>query len=141
TTGNLNGTFGGQTPGAVPAVGITQRLGEKLLEAVETEGAAVTLHVQTQLDEIETFNLLAETPKGRTDNVVMVGAHLDGVEDGAGINDNGSGSAAILETAVQLAEVNKLNNQVRFAWWGAEEHGLLGSWHYVEDLYANDPDS
>lgn len=89
-------------------------------------------------EEVETFNLFAETATGRTDNVVMVGAHLDGVPDVAGINDNGSGSAAILETAVQLAKVNKLNNQVRFAWWGAEEYGLLGSWHYVEDLYAND---
>ena len=99
----------------------------------------VTLDLQTTLETVETFNVLAETPKGRTDNVVMVGAHLDGVEEGPGINDNGSGSAAILETAVQLAKVNKLNNQVRFAWWGAEEEGLLGSTHYVDDLVANDP--
>ena len=50
----------------------------------------------------------------------MAGAHLDSVQDGAGINDNGSGSAALLETAIQMAKV-KPNNTVRFAWWGAEE--------------------
>jgi Zn-dependent M28 family amino/carboxypeptidase len=63
----------------------------------------------------------------------MAGAHLDGVQDGAGINDNGSGSAALLETAVQMAKV-KPGNKVRFAWWGAEEEGLLGSEHYVGEL-------
>ena len=86
-----------------------------------------------------TFNLIAETDTGRDDNIVMMGAHLDSVESGAGINDNGSGSASILETAVQLAKVNKLNNKVRFAWWGAEEMGLVGSTHYVNDLVANNP--
>ena len=60
----------------------------------------------------------------------MAGAHLDSVQDGAGINDNGSGSAALLETAIQMAKV-KTPNKVRFAWWGAEESGLLGSEHYV----------
>ena len=64
----------------------------------------------------------------------MLGAHLDSVADGAGINDNGSGSAAILETAVQLAASGDLANRVRFAWWGAEEIGLLGSADYVARL-------
>ena len=63
----------------------------------------------------------------------MAGAHLDSVQDGPGINDNGSGSAALLETAIQMSKV-KPNNTVRFAWWGAEESGLLGSEHYVEQL-------
>ena len=62
----------------------------------------------------------------------MAGAHLDSVQDGPGINDNGSGSAALLETAIQMAKV-KPTNKVRFAWWGAEESGLLGSEHYVAD--------
>jgi len=70
---------------------------------------------------------------------VMLGAHLDSVPEGPGINDNGSGSAAILETAVQLAASGELNNQVRFAWWGAEEVGLVGSTYYVDDLAANNP--
>jgi Zn-dependent M28 family amino/carboxypeptidase len=63
----------------------------------------------------------------------MVGAHLDSVQRGPGIQDNGSGSAAILEVALQLAKV-KPRNKLRFAWWGAEESGLLGSTAYVDGL-------
>ena len=61
----------------------------------------------------------------------MVGAHLDSVFEGPGINDNGSGSAALLEVALQMQKVRPTNT-VRFAWWGAEESGLIGS-----DLYVN----
>ena len=131
--GALNGTLGG--PGDyVPTTGVTQADGQALLRQT-----SATLDIQTVSEERRTFNVIAETDKGRDDSVVMLGAHLDGVHDGAGINDNGTGSAAILETAIQLAEANKLNNQVRFAWWGAEELGLLGSEHYVADLQENDP--
>ena len=70
----------------------------------------------------------------------MAGAHLDSVLGGNGINDNGSGSAALLETAEKMATMKKApNNRVRFAWWGAEELGLLGSEHYVADLAENRP--
>jgi Zn-dependent M28 family amino/carboxypeptidase len=87
------------------------------------------------------YNVFAESASGDDSNVVMAGAHLDSVQDGAGINDNGSGSAALLEVALQLAEeqVNPMNT-VRFAWWGAEESGLLGSEHYVESLTAEEID-
>lgn len=133
--GALNGTLGG--PGDyAPTTGVTQAAGQELLTHL---GEDATLDIQTISEERTTFNVLAETEKGRDDNVVMLGAHLDGVHDGPGINDNGSGSAGILETAVQLAKANKLNNTVRFAWWGAEELGLLGSNHYVADLQENDP--
>jgi Zn-dependent M28 family amino/carboxypeptidase len=80
-----------------------------------------------------TENVFAETTGAKGDSVVMVGAHLDSVLEGPGINDNGSGSAAILEVAQNIAKV-KTTNTVRFAWWGAEELGLLGSIHYVENL-------
>jgi Zn-dependent M28 family amino/carboxypeptidase len=80
-----------------------------------------------------TFNVLAETSHGDDSNVVMVGAHLDSVFAGPGINDNGSGSAAILEVAEQMRKVRPTNT-VRFAWWGAEESGLVGSDFYVNSL-------
>ena len=67
------------------------------------------------------------------DNVVMAGAHLDSVIEGPGINDNGSGSAALLETALMMAKL-KPENTVRFAWWAAEEQGLVGSADYVAGL-------
>ncbi len=63
----------------------------------------------------------------------MVGAHLDSVQAGPGIQDNGTGSAAILEIALQMATVKPLNT-VRFAWWGGEESGLIGSTAYVGGL-------
>jgi Zn-dependent M28 family amino/carboxypeptidase len=67
--------------------------------------------------------------------VVVVGAHLDSANTGPGINDNGSGAATILEIALQMAALDlEPSNRVRFAWWGAEEYGLLGSEHYVSHL-------
>lgn len=137
--GALNGTLGAANPAFVPTAGTTQAVGQALV-AKASQGLNLTLDLRSHEESVETFNLLAETAKGRTDNVVMLGAHLDGVPDGPGINDNGSGSAAQLEVAIQLARVNKLNNQVRFAWWGAEEEGLIGSTYYVDDLVANDPE-
>jgi Zn-dependent M28 family amino/carboxypeptidase len=78
-------------------------------------------------------NVLAELAGTDPDTVIMVGGHLDSVSSGPGIQDNGTGSAAILETAIQMANVRP-QNTVRFAWWGAEESGLLGSVAYVVGL-------
>jgi Zn-dependent M28 family amino/carboxypeptidase len=137
----LNPTLGGASPDWVPTVGISLAAGQAIIAAL-AEGAepVATYAYRAHTETFESFNVLAETRTGREDNVVMLGAHLDGVEDGPGINDNGTGSAAILETAVQLASSGPLNNKVRFAWWGAEEWGLVGSTHYVNDLVANAPE-
>ncbi|NYE20922.1 M20/M25/M40 family metallo-hydrolase [Microbacterium immunditiarum] len=122
--------IGDATGLTIPTVFVTADAGEDLNS---TPGAIVTVTVDYD-EEIRTaWNVFAETQAGNDDNVVMAGAHLDGVQDGAGINDNGSGSAALLETAIQMQKV-KPNNTVRFAWWGAEEEGLLGSEYYVENL-------
>nr|WP_286219435.1 M28 family peptidase [Paraoerskovia sediminicola] len=142
--GALNGTLGGpEDPAApyAPVVGVTQAEGQAILAALDADPSLeATLDLQTLLETKETFNITAETKKGDHDNVVMLGSHLDSVDEGAGINDNGSGSAAILETAIQLSKIKKPNNAVRFAWWGAEELGLLGSEHYVYDLVDNAPE-
>ncbi|MCE1180334.1 MAG: M28 family peptidase [Micrococcales bacterium] len=137
--GALNGTLGGINDAFVPITGVTQAEGQALLAAMAAGPVVVKFDLQKTVENRTTFNIIAETKSGRDDNVVMLGAHLDGVHDGPGINDNGSGSASILETAVQLGKVNKLNNKVRFAWWGAEELGLLGSEHWVYDKVENDP--
>ncbi|MFF1698200.1 M28 family metallopeptidase [Streptomyces sp. NPDC058257] len=85
------------------------------------------------------YNLIADWPGGDADQVVMAGSHLDSVDSGPGINDNGSGSAAILETALTVAhEKYKPTKHLRFAWWGAEELGLVGSSHYVDKLPADE---
>ncbi len=86
-----------------------------------------------------TENLLADTPTGRTDRTVVVGGHLDSVAEGPGINDNGSGTATILETALQMAELGiEPENRVRFAFWSGEEDGLIGSSYYVSQLSKKD---
>ena len=87
-------------------------------------------------------NIIADWPGGNTDNTVMIGGHLDSVPDGPGIDDNGSGSAAVLEIALTVAKTKpELKNHLRFAWWAEEELGMHGSKHYinttgVEDLSA-----
>lgn len=140
TSGDLNGTLGEPDEDFIAGVGVQQAQGQAILDALAANPALqATLQIDQMTEQVQTFNIVAETSTGTPDNVVMLGAHLDSVPEGPGINDNGSGSAAILETAVQLAQSGDLNNKVRFAWWGAEEIGLLGSAHYVDDLVANDP--
>ncbi len=128
------GTLGG--PGATaPVVGAAFDVG------VELAGGSVEVRVFVDAtSEIRTSsNVIAETPGGRDDRVVVVGAHLDSVPTGPGIQDNGSGSAAILEIALQMAALGiEPRNMVRFAWWGAEESGLLGSQFYVDNLGKRD---
>ncbi|MFI2351963.1 M28 family metallopeptidase [Streptomyces sp. NPDC019443] len=81
------------------------------------------------------YNLIADWPGGDANSVVMAGAHLDSVTSGAGINDNGSGSAGILETALAVSRAQlKPTKHLRFGWWGAEELGLVGSKYYVNNL-------
>ncbi|QLH20014.1 M28 family metallopeptidase [Streptomyces sp. Rer75] len=85
------------------------------------------------------YNLVADWPGGSADKVLMAGSHLDSVEAGPGINDNGSGSAAILEVALAVAKAElKPTKHLRFAWWGDEEDGMIGSTHYVDSLKSDE---
>ncbi|HEX6967591.1 MAG TPA: M28 family metallopeptidase [Micromonosporaceae bacterium] len=132
TTGNLNGTLGADFTEDIPVLGITQALGQELVAQV---ASGLTLRVATHAFRgmATTENIFAESTWGDPNNVVMVGAHLDSVSAGPGINDNGSGSATLLEVAKQMRKV-KPKNKVRFALWGAEESGLVGSEYYVDNL-------
>ncbi|MFV0134286.1 M28 family metallopeptidase [Streptomyces sp. HMX87] len=85
------------------------------------------------------YNLIADWPGGDPNQVLMAGSHLDSVSSGPGINDNGSGSAAVLETALAVARAGyRPAKHLRFAWWGAEELGLVGSRYYVNNLSSAD---
>ncbi len=109
------------------------------------DGAALAQPGSTAFVEVlpaeirEDFNVIAELPGRNEDNVVMAGAHLDSVIEGPGINDNGSGSAALLETALLMANLQP-QNTLRFAWWAAEEQGLVGSADYVAGLSQAEQD-
>ena len=132
--GDLAGTLGNAFTGNISVVGITQALGEQLRA---TAGLVLHLKTETRRTPVTTENVLAESKGGNANNVVMVGAHLDSVSAGPGINDNGSGSGVVLEVAEQLSRVNT-KNKVRFALWGAEEANLVGSTFYVNELSDED---
>ena len=95
-------------------------------------------HTQT-IEERITQNVFAETRDGDPNNVIMLGAHLDGVQAGPGINDDGSGTSLILEIFEALQHF-RVRNKVRFAWWGAEENGLVGSKFYTSNLTTVEAD-
>jgi Zn-dependent M28 family amino/carboxypeptidase len=134
------GTLG--RPFTIPVLGISFSLGETLA-GLPNPTMHVTADVTTE--ERPTANLLAETRRGDPNKVIVVGAHLDGVLEGPGVNDNGSGSSTILEIAIQLAKLRgtpggQIRNKIRFMWFGAEESGLLGSADYVSKLTQAEQD-
>jgi Zn-dependent M28 family amino/carboxypeptidase len=112
----------------IPVVGASFADGAALAQA----GSTATIVVDPPESRPQ-VNVIAELPGVNNNNVVMAGAHLDSVQAGPGINDNGSGSAALLEVAENIAKL-KPQNTLRFAWWGAEEAGLIGSTQYVNGL-------
>jgi Zn-dependent M28 family amino/carboxypeptidase len=136
TAGLLNGTLGGPVV-TIPVVGSTTATGDNLAAGFTNgpTGSTVQLRTDRIAETRTTYNVIAETPGGDADNVVVVGAHLDSVSKGPGINDNSSGSATILEVAETYAAQKRTpTSKLRFIWWGAEESGLLGSNHYVNNL-------
>jgi Zn-dependent M28 family amino/carboxypeptidase len=126
------GTLG--APVGIPVVAVSYPQG---VAFAGTPNLEVTITAETVAEVRETENILAESRYGDPDEVVMVGAHLDSEPDTAGINDNGTGSAGILETALRMRHL-KTTNKLRFAWWGAEESNLSGSTFYVGNLSAAD---
>ncbi|HET6967297.1 MAG TPA: M28 family metallopeptidase [Ornithinibacter sp.] len=128
--GVINGTLGNDFTLDIPVVSATQADGAVL---AATAGLVMRVATETFRGIATTSNVLAELPGKNPANVVMAGAHLDSVNAGPGINDNGSGSAALVEIAENLRGV-KPQNTMRFAWWGAEEANLVGSTYYVNTL-------
>ena len=114
----------------IPVVSVTKADGA----ALRAKPGPVTLKLKASVQQISARNVIAQTKTGSAENVVMAGAHLDSVPEGPGINDNGSGVAAVLETALQLGRTPQVRNAVRFGFWGAEEKGLVGSEKYIESL-------
>jgi Zn-dependent M28 family amino/carboxypeptidase len=110
----------------IPVVAVGATAGRSL-------GARAEVEVDAVSERRRTVNVIAETAAGRSDRVVMAGGHLDSVPAGPGINDNGSGVAALLETADALGG-RAPGARVRLAFWGAEELGLIGSRRYVREL-------
>jgi Zn-dependent M28 family amino/carboxypeptidase len=131
----VTGTLGG--PGiTIPVLAVTPEVAGELTG--DNAGRQARVRVDVESQSRPTSNVIAELA-GSGGRVVMVGAHLDSVSAGPGMNDNASGSATVLELARQLAGTEPAAT-VRFAWWGGEELGLLGSRHYLEQLDRPDRD-
>ncbi|MDP1849573.1 MAG: M20/M25/M40 family metallo-hydrolase [Solirubrobacteraceae bacterium] len=130
----LAGTLGEDTTATIPAIGTSFAIGNEL---AATPGTVVHVATSTKITPTTTSNVIADLaprrPRG-AGKVVLVGAHLDSVPEGPGINDNGSGSGTILEIAEEMARNRPSRNPVRFAFWGAEEAGLVGATRYVAGL-------
>lgn len=123
-------TLGTDTPVRIPVISVSKADGARM----RAHPGETIIKLNAGVRTMKTRNIIAQTKTGSTADVVMVGGHLDSVPAGPGINDNGSGVAAVLETALQLGSSPDVPNAVRFAFWGAEEVGLLGSANYVQSL-------
>jgi Zn-dependent M28 family amino/carboxypeptidase len=136
----LAGTLSADDKSTIPVIGTSFTIGETLYSQVTAGAVTVRVATTTEIRRgVPTANLLATTKTGRVDRQVVVGAHLDSVQEGPGINDNGSGTATNLEVALQMARLNvQPRNQVRFAFWGAEESGLIGSQFYIDSLTSRE---
>ena len=122
----------------IPVAMTSSAVGAALYAAVQQGPVNVTISVDATTEEVAQYNLTADTAGGDPERTIVVGAHLDSVDEGPGINDNASGSSTLIELAEEIAELpGEPRNRIRFAWWGAEESGLVGSNAYVRDLLAS----
>ena len=118
----------------IPVLSVSSAVGIALYNALQQGAVNVTIAVDATTEENTQYNLTADTG-GDPERTIVVGAHLDSVEAGPGINDNSSGSSTLIELAEEIAELPaEPRNRIRFAWWGAEEASLVGSTAYVADL-------
>lgn len=135
-------TLDDSSPATVPVVGTTFAVGESLAAALDEGAVTVRVSVQVEAGEFTIHNVLADTPAGDPERTVVVGAHLDSVAAGPGINDNGTGTAFVLAAAEAWATSGlTADNRIRWALWGAEEVGLVGSSAYVGSLSGAELDA
>lgn len=155
------------TNSSIPAFFLSYYVGMELLDWINATGGRVNITMNIDVSDAEGIgNICADTRSGDKTKTIVVGAHSDGVPAGSGINDNGkkkyylsslfreesvislhlgSGTIGVLVLALNLARLLQTSTytpyayRVRFCWWGAEEIGLLGSIHHVEQasLAAN----
>ncbi|KAF9766668.1 hypothetical protein IL306_000885 [Fusarium sp. DS 682] len=131
-----SGSLGAENFGKLVPVGvITYDQGTSWVERIIAgEKLNVNLAIDVLTEKRETWQVIADTRVGDSNNVVMLGAHLDSIQEGPGINDNGSGVAALLNIAESVKKYKNFKNKFRFAFWGAEESGMIGSTYYVSKL-------
>lgn len=130
-----SGSLGAENIGKLAPVGvITYDRGNAWADRLKSgETLEINLIIDVITEKRKTWQIIADTKEGDPNNIVMLGAHLDSVQEGPGINDNGSGVAALLSIAESIKQ-KSFKNKLRFAFWGAEESGMIGSNYYVSNL-------
>jgi aminopeptidase Y len=132
--GALHGTMGTPNDDQIATFGISDAEAAPTLKKLKDDKPVDAIaYIDGEVKTIHTLNIVAQTAQGDPDNCVMLGAHSDSVPEGPGINDDGSGTLSLLEVATHLTSFD-VNNCVRFAWWAAEEEGLVGSDFYAASL-------
>lgn len=132
--GEVHGTLGTPSDNHVATFGISDAEAAPIIKKLEKSKTVDAIaYIDAEVKTTMTDNIVAQTTEGDPNNCVMLGGHSDSVPAGPGINDDGSGSMTLLEIATQLTKFS-VNNCVRFAWWAAEEEGLLGSDYYASTL-------
>ncbi|CAF1242153.1 unnamed protein product [Didymodactylos carnosus] len=127
-----------------PVISVSHSVGMQLMNAANDTltNTTVTIQLAAEKEERPVGNICADTRTGDPTQTILIGGHSDSVPAGAGINDNGSGSAAIIVLATNIARLfhNSVDQvykyRVRFCWWGAEEVGLRGA-EYHRDMARN----
>ena len=132
--GYLKGSLEKLTNTTVPTFGVSYEVGMGMVAAIELDRHySINFGMNSSWNKILTKNIIVDTKNGDPNNIVALGAHTDSVAEGPGINDDGSGIISLLTVAKQLAHF-KIKNKVRFAFWSAEEQGLIGSTFYADHL-------
>jgi hypothetical protein len=136
TIGSMVDANGNSFIPTIPVGFTTFAIGEDLFNQIQAGTApVVNLSVPAIVTpNVDDYNVIAESKGGDKNHVLVVDAHLDAIY-GAGMLDNASGSAAILDIAQKMKNVNPVN-KLRFIWFGGEELGLLGSTYYINNLTA-----
>lgn len=128
---------GGVVYQGIPVVCLASyAVGQTLYNQAQQGPTTARIRIQPLSDTRPDYNLIADSPYGDTTHVVVADAHLDAIY-GAGMLDNASGSATILEIALKMAATHT-RNQLRYIWFGGEETGLHGSIYYTRALAAGD---
>lgn len=133
--GIYGGTLGSDYGAGIPVLEAPFDLGVTLASS----SAILSMDINTFTGEVTTSNILADLPGKNEDNVVMAGAVLDSPATTPGINNNGSGASALLETALKMSKV-KPQNSVRFAWWADNFTQLRGTENYISTLSSDEFD-
>lgn len=136
--GSLHGTMGTPEDDQIATFGVDLDEVESIIKDLKNGKAVDAIaYMDAVVSTIVTNNIVVQTVDGDPEHCVMLGAHSDSVPEGPGINDDGSGTLSLIELATQLTKF-RVNNCVRFAWWSAEEEGLVGSDFYASTLPVED---